>query len=189
MVSLGGDRVRGGEQALLERARDRGDQPAGALEARARRAQVTIQVKRTVELDLERVDAVLRPAVAADDIAARIRRVAGGAIAEPLGGAHRRLEQIGRRRGAVAIAEDDARGAGAAAFRARPRRHRMAIEEDRGAEPRRGGAERRFERGVIGAVDPLDPPVELAALDPLAPDRAEAGDPRRDQADAAAGAR
>ena len=69
------------------------------------------------------------------------------------------------------------------------RRHRMAVEQDRVAEPRPGLGQRLGQRRMIGAVDRLDPPLELGARDALAPDRAGAGDPRRDQAEAAAGPR
>ena len=93
--SFRGERVRGAEQPLLDRVGHRGDQPAGALEAGPRRAQIRVEVERAVELDLEGVDAALRPPVPADDIAARIRRVARRPIAQRPRGGDRGVEQVG----------------------------------------------------------------------------------------------
>src|SRR5206468_148 len=44
-------------------------------------------------------------------------------------------------------------------------------------------------RGMIGPVDPLDAPGELAGLNALAPDRSRARDTSGHEAEAAAGAR
>ena len=131
---------------------------AGAVEARPGRAQVGVEIGRAVDLDLEGVDAVARAAVAGDDIAAGIRRVAGASGSRaPRDAPHRGVEQIGADRGAVAVAE--ARSARLAPSTRGARRHRMAIEQDRRRRTGRGPppAPPRAPRDRAGGSS-LDPP-------------------------------
>ena len=146
---FGGDGFRG-RGARGKRFRDCRDEFRDGVEAGAGGAEVGGEVERAVDLELDRVDVLRRPAVVAGDVAAGIRRVAGGGVAEAPRGAGRGIHELARRGCAVAVAEHQRGGAGVLGA---ARRHRMAVEQDRDAESLARLLQRRLQRRVIGAVD------------------------------------
>ena len=112
-----------------------------------------VEIDRAVDLDLEGVDAALRAAVAADDVAAGIRRVARGAVAQRLRGA-RPPRRADRARSSCRGGRRRPRWRWRVAAGLRPRRHRMAIEQDRRRRSGRAPASSAASSAaMIGPVD------------------------------------
>ncbi len=173
------------QQPLLDRLRDPRDEAGDAFEAGAGSPEIGVEIGGAVDLHLHRMHVAVRLAMPGDDIAAGVRGVCGGAIAHATRCGYRRVEQIGADRAAMAVAEHDRGWPAILIVGARARRHGMAIDQHRIAEPCPRLGQRLGDGRVEGAMDRIQPPVQLGARNALAPDRAGAGEPRRNQAETA----
>src|SRR6478735_11860616 len=114
-----------------------------------------VHIERAIDLDLERVNALMRPAVILGDIAAGIRSIQHDDVPERSKLAAGKADQVGAAGGAKAVAEHKIRAA-YALIGHWTRGHRMAVNENRHAELALGLGYELLQCGVVGRIEPID---------------------------------
>ena len=144
-----------------------------------------VHIQGAVDLDLQRLHPPFRMSVEPGGETAGKGRVADDAEPPLAQYGFRCRRDLGAARGAVAVAEHEIHARPAVGLGHRPRRHRMAVEKDRVAEPRPCVAKHRLERAVIGEIARSEAPARLGAGQQAAIDRRAVGHDARDRAEAA----